>query len=125
MTAPERARLAVSRRAGTVAAGAGRLWLNPGRVLHSLRHDEPETMAEHRAYIRSRAWVPPELTGKPATVIAVAGFMYHVLIGLPLKAAAKTIGEAARQVDKAAQRPLRLLPLVVFVVLLFVILLNL
>ena len=42
-------------------------------------------MAEHRAYIKSRAWVPPELAGKPAAVIAAAGIVYHLTVARPLK----------------------------------------
>ncbi len=118
MSARERTGSAVTHWAGTAADGAGQLWLNPGRVLHVLWHGKPESMAEHRAYIRSRAWVPPELTGKSAAVITVAGILYHLLIARPVKT-------AARIVDGAADRPLRLLLLAVFVAVLALVLLNL
>ena len=111
MSVPERARLAVNRWAGTVANGAGQLWLHPDRVLYVLWHGKPGSMAEHRAYVKSRAWVPAELSGKPAAVIAVAGIVYHLIIARPLKAIARTV-------DAAAERPLRLLGLVVFVLIL-------
>ena len=118
MTLPQRGRHAVSHWAGTAAEGAGKLWLNPGRVLHVLWHGKPESMAEHRAYVKSRAWVPPELTGKSAAVITVAGILYHLLIARPVKT-------AARIVDGAADRPLRMLMLAVFVSALILILLHL
>jgi hypothetical protein len=111
MSVPERLRLAVTRWAGTAAEGAGRLWLHPDRVIHSLWHGKPASMAEHRDYIKSRAWVPKELAGNPAKVIAVAGILYHLLIARPLKVVARTI-------DAAADRPLRLLMLIVFVLIL-------
>ena len=111
MSVPERARLAVNRWAGTVANGAGQLWLHPDRVLYVLWHGKPGSMAEHRAYVKSRAWVPAELSGKPAAVIAVAGIVYHLIIARPLKAIARTV-------DAAAERPLRLLMLAVFVLIL-------
>ena len=81
------------------------------RSLYVLWQGKPGSMAEHRAYVKSRAWVPPELTGKPATVIARAGILYHLLIARPLKVVARTI-------DAAADRPLRLLMLIVFVLIL-------
>ena len=117
MQASERAGNAVRRGAGTAARIAGRLWLNPGRVGHALWNGKPETMAEHFAHVKSRAWVPPEMTGKPATFIALAGIAYHLLIGCPVKAVARTV-------DAAAERPLRLLMLAAFVSVFVLILLN-
>ena len=125
MSVPERARLAVARQAGTAAGIAGRLWLAPGRLIHVLRNPQPETMAEYRAYIRSRAWVPRELSGKSATAIAWAGIAYHVLIGHPLVAAMKAVRKTAENIEVAAVRPLRLLMLAAFVTVLVLILLNL
>jgi hypothetical protein len=126
LTLHERARLAVSHWAGTVAGWAGQLWLHPGRVLHSLWHPEPETMPEYRTYIRSAAWVPEELAGrKSAAVITVAGILYHVLIGYPLKSAMKAVVKAAMNVDRDAERPMRILGLAAFVSALALILLNL
>lgn len=125
MPIPERARLAVSRRAGTAARVAGEIWLPFGRALYRLWHPEPETMAGHRAYIRSRAWVPPELAGKPAAVIAWAGIAYHVLIGYSLKFAMKAVQKAAANVDRDAERPLRMLMLAAFTSALVLVLLNL
>jgi len=118
MTLPERGRHAVAHWAGIAAEGAGRLWLHPGRVLYVLWHGKPESMAEHRAYVKSRAWVPPELAGKPAAVITAAGIIYHLLVARPVKC-------AARIVDGAADRPLRLFMLAVFVIPLVFVLLNL
>ena len=124
MPVPERARLAVTHWAGTAANGAGQLWLRPGRVLYVLWHPEPETMAAHRAYVRSMAWVPPELAGKSAAVIAWAGIAYHVLIGHPVKFAMKAVQKAAANIDRDAERPLRMLMLAGFVSALILVLLN-
>lgn len=121
----ERARLVVTGRAGAAAGIAGRIWAPFGRALRSVLHPEAETLAEHRAYTRSRDWVPPELTGKQAAVIAWAGIAYHVLIGHPLKFAMKSVVKAAQNVDQAADRPIRLFMFAVFVTALVLILLNL
>ena len=102
----ERTRLVVTHWAGLAGNGAGQLWLNPGRLGHSLYNGKPGSLAEHRAYMKSRAWVPPELDGKPATFIAGAGIGYHLLVARPLKAAALTV-------SAAADRPLRLTGLII------------
>ena len=125
MSVPERGRLAVVHWAGTAASGAGQLWLRPGRVLYVLWHPEPETMAAHRAYVRSMAWVPPELAGKAATAIKWAGILYHILIGHPLIAAMEGTIKTAKNIQVAAARPLRLLMLVIFASALILILLHL
>jgi hypothetical protein len=112
LSVSERARLAVSHWAGTAAGGAGKLWFHPGRVLYVLWHGKPDSMAEHRAYIKSRAWVPEELRGhRSGGFIAAAGITYHLLIARPLKG-------VVRIIDGAADRPLRLLMLAVFVLIL-------
>ena len=82
MTVPERACLAGKHWADLAANGAGQLWLNPGRLGHSLYHGKPGSLAEHRAYIKSRAWVPPELDGKAAKVIGGAGVVFYTIAGL-------------------------------------------
>lgn len=120
-----RTRLAVSHWAGTAARIAGEIWAPCGRTLHSLWHPAPETMPEYRAHIRSHGWVPPELAGKSAAVIRWAGFLYHILIGYPLKSAMKAAVKAAMNVDKAAERPLRIFMFAVFVSALAFVLLNL
>jgi hypothetical protein len=107
---------AVTRRAGSAIAETIReLWLHPDRLLYVMWHGKPESMAEHRAYMKSRAWVPPEMTGGAEKAVIGAGLFYHLLIARPLKAAAKTV-------DAAADRPLRLLCLAVFVTVLIVLL---
>lgn len=109
MTVPERAILAGKHWAGIATSGAGQLWLHPGRVLYVLWHGKPESMAEHRAYVKSRAWVPKELRGhQSGRVITFLGIGYHLLIARPIKAAARTV-------DAAAERPLRLTMLAAFV----------
>jgi hypothetical protein len=107
----ERIRLAVAGWAGTAAGAVGQLWLHPDRVLYVLWHGKPGSMAEHRAYVKSRAWVPAELSGKPAKVLAVLGIFYHLVIARPVKA-------VARMADAAAERPLRLLMLAAFILIL-------
>jgi hypothetical protein len=115
VTVPERAAGAVKRaRAGALEA-VRELWLHPDRLLYVMWHGKPESMAEHRAYMKSRAWVPPGMDGKPEKAVIGAGLFYHLIIARPLKAAAKTV-------DAAADRPLRLLCLAVLAVVLIVLL---
>ena len=111
------ARAGAAARHGAAASleAARELWLLPGRLLHVLWHGKPESMAEHRAYMQSRAWVPPGMTGRWEKAVTGAGLAYHLLIARPLKAAAKTV-------DGAADRPLRLAGLAVFVIALLVLL---
>jgi hypothetical protein len=107
---------AVARRGGSAITEAVReLWLHPDRLLYVMWHGKPESMAEHRAYMKSRAWVPPGMDGKPEKAVIGAGLFYHLIIARPLKAAAKTV-------DAAADRPLRLLCLAVLAVVLIVLL---
>ncbi len=113
LTPAEHARLAVAHWAEIAANGAGQLCLNPGRLGHTLWTGKPGSMAEHREYVKSRAWVPPELDGKPAAFIAGAGVGYHMLIARPLKAACLTV-------SASADKPLRLAGLVVFLIVLAV-----
>lgn len=115
VTVPERT-AGVVKRAGTAALEAVReLWLHPDRLLYVMWHGKPESMAEHRAYMKSRAWVPPGMDGKPGKAVIGAGLFYHLIIGRPLLAVANTVGGAA-------VRPLRLLCLAVLAVVLFVLL---
>ena len=113
LTPAEHSRLAVAHWAEIAANGAGQLWLHPGRLGHTLWTGKPGSMAEHREYVKSRAWVPPELDGKPAAFIAGAGIGYHMLIARPLKAACLTV-------SASADKPLRLAGLVVFLIVLAV-----
>lgn len=116
-TAPASAALvplsAASRASAALRHHAGELWLHPDRLLHSLYHGKPGSMAEHMAYLKSAAWVPEEMTGKPRTFLAAAGIAYHVIVAWPLKLAAKAI-------DSAADRPLRLTAFAAFLVLFIV-----
>ena len=106
---------AVTRRAGSaITAAVHELWLHPDRLLYVLWHGKPESMAEHRAYMKSRAWVPPEMTGGAEKAVIRAGLFYHLLIGRPLLAVANVLGAAA-------VRPLRLLALAAFALALLVI----
>lgn len=82
MTVPERARLAVAHWATAAANGAGQLWLNPGRLGHTLYNGKPGSMAEHFAYAKSRAWVPPELDGRAARVLGDAGVVFYSIVAL-------------------------------------------
>jgi hypothetical protein len=78
-------------------------------------HGKPESMAEHRAYMKSRAWVPPGMDGGAEKAVTGAGLFYHLIIARPLLAAANTVAAAA-------VRPLRLLCLTVLAVVLIVLL---
>lgn len=91
------------------------LWLNPGRLLHSLYHGEPGSMARHMAHVKSMPWVPPEMTGKPRTFLAVAGVAYQMTIGALLK-------NGGNLLSAAAPHPLAVLAIVIFVVILIVLL---
>jgi len=116
MTVPERASLAARHWATVAADGAGRLWLNPGRILYVLWHGQPESLAGHRVYVKSRAWVPPDLDGKAASFITGAGIVYHLLIARPLKTVCLIV-------SGAAERPLRLAGLIaLLLVLIFAVL---
>ena len=122
VTVPERAAAAV-RRGGTATLKAVReLWLLPDRFLHVIIHGRAETMAEHRAHIKSRDWVPPGMTGTPEKAVIGAGLCHHLVIARPLKASMKTVKFAAEKVDQAADRPLRLYLTVILIVALIVLL---
>ena len=82
LTPAEHTRLAVAHWAGIAANGAGQLWLHPGRLGHTLWTGKPGSMAEHWGYIKSRAWVPPELDGKPAAFIAGAGIVLYSIAAI-------------------------------------------
>ena len=115
VTVPERAASAV-KRAGTAALEAARqLWFHPDRLLYVLWHGKPGSMAEHRAYMKSRAWVPPGMSGAAEKAVIGAGLFYHLIIARPLKSVAKTA-------DAAADRPLRFLCLVMLLLAVFLIL---
>jgi hypothetical protein len=114
--------LTVADRAGgaarRVAGAAAELWLHPDRLVHSVWHGRPGSMADHRAYVKSRAWVPPEMTGNPEKAVVIAGIAYHLVIARPLKLAAKTL-------DASADRPLRLFGLIAFLAFLVLLLIHL
>lgn len=111
--------LSVASRVGTGLRHHARgLWLDPGRLLHSLYHGKPGSMAENVAYLKSAAWVPEELDGRPRQFLVIAGIAYHLIVAWPLKLAAKSV-------DSAADRPLRLFGLFAFLSALVLILLHL
>jgi hypothetical protein len=122
MTVPERAGAMARRAAGAAAEAARELWLDPGRLLHSLVHGKAESMKEHQTHIQSRAWVPEGMTGRPEKAVVAAGISYHLLIAYPVKAAMKAVKFTAEKVDEAADRPLRLAGLAVFALVLIVLL---
>jgi hypothetical protein len=82
MTPAERAQLAARHWVTLAANGAGQLWLHPDRLGHSLYNGKPGSMAEHRAYIKSRGWVPPDLDGKAAKFIGGAGVVFYAITGV-------------------------------------------
>src|SRR5260370_33012177 len=86
MSRRERTGNVARRHAGAAAEVARELWLYPGRLLHSLAHGKAESMREHWAHIRSRAWVPEGMTGSPEKAVVAAGVFYHLPIPYPGKA---------------------------------------
>lgn len=78
----DQGRLTVAHWAELAANGAGQLWLHPDRLGHSLYHGKPGSLADHRAYIKSRGWVPPDLDGKAAKFIAGTGIVFYAITGI-------------------------------------------
>ncbi len=122
MSRRERTGNVARRHAGAAAEVARELWLYPGRLLHSLAHGKAESMREHWAHIRSRAWVPEGMTGSPEKAVVAAGIFYHLLIAYPVKAVMESVKFAAEKVGEAADRPLRFVCLMMFVLGLLVLL---
>ncbi len=115
--------LTVADRAGVAlraAVGVAReLWLLPDRFLHVIIHGRAETMAEHRAYVKSRAWVPKGLSGGWEATITIAGLAHYLIVARPLKASTKAVKFAAEKVDQAADRAVSFYLAAAFVLVLF------
>jgi len=65
----------------TVAHWAGQCWRHICALTTNPRgpwHAQPESLADHDAYRKSRAWIPPGQAGK---VIGPAGNAYHLTFG--------------------------------------------
>ena len=117
---------AVTRRAGNAAAETVReLWLLPGRFGHVIIHGRAETMAEHRAYVKSRAWVPKGLAGGWETAVTIIGLAHYLVIARPLKASMKAVKFAAEKVEQAADRAVVFYLALIFVAALIVLLILL
>ena len=82
LTPAEHGRLAVAHWAEIAANGAGQLWLHPGRLGHTLWTGRPGSLAEHWGYIKAHPWVPPELDGKAAKVLTVAGVVLYSIAAI-------------------------------------------
>lgn len=96
---------AVARRAGNAAAEAAReLWLHPDRLVHVIVHGKAETMAAHRAYVKSRGWVPGGMSEAAEKAVIIAGLAHYLIVARPLKASMKAVKFAAEKVDHAADR---------------------
>src|SRR5690349_22663094 len=103
---------AVTRRAGNAIAEAVReLWLHPDRFLHVIIHGKAETMAEHRAYVESRAWVPKGLDGGWEAAVTFIGLAHYLVIARPLKVSMKAVEFAAEKVEQAADRAVVFYPI--------------
>jgi hypothetical protein len=105
-----------------LARHAADLWLRPDRLLYVAWHGKPESMAEHRAYMKSRAWVPPGMGGGAEKAVIAAGLAHHLLVARPLKASMKAVKFAAEKVDQAADRALTFYLVAIFVIGLIVLL---
>ena len=111
---------AVTRRAGSAVAEAVReLWLHPDRLVHVIIHGNAETMAEHRAYVKSRGWMPKGLDGG---WVAIVGLAHYLVIARPLKASMKAVKFAAEKIDQAADRAVVFYPVLILVITLIVLL---
>lgn len=75
----------IERAGNALGRHAAELWLHPDRLLHSLYHGKPGSMAGHIASTKSLGWVPPDMTGKSRTFWTWAGVIYRMTIGLLLK----------------------------------------
>ena len=114
LTTVEWAATALRHWGGNAASIATGLWLRPDRLLYILWHGKPGSIAENRAYVKSRAWVPEELKGTRAgKVIAFLKFAYYVVIA-PVKAVIKAA-------DAATDRPLRVAGLLILIIVLLII----
>lgn len=114
---------AVTRRAGNAVAEAVReLWLHPDRLVHVIIHGKAETMTEHRAYVKSRAWVPKGLDGAWEATVVIVGLAHYLIIAGPLKASMKAVKFAAEKVEQAADRAVVFYLVLVFILVLFVLL---
>ena len=113
---------AVARAGTAVRYHARELELSVERFLYAFTHPQPETMKEHQAYIKSRAWVPDGLTEREEKAVVAVGVFHHVVIGRPLKALAKSLRFAAAKADEAGDRAFRFYGWVAFFGLLVLIL---
>jgi hypothetical protein len=95
-TGPERAAIALGHWLDlSKAAIARRYEARPDGLLRGLLHAKPESLAEHRNYVRSRAWVPE---GHEGSLIPGIGVLYHNTIGVTLVALGNAISAlGARQ----------------------------
>lgn len=114
LSIPERSSAALRQWAESAADRTRPLLLPYARFCVALC--QPESIADHRAHVKSRAWVPEELDGNARKALVFLGVSYHLIIGRPLKIAARIVAGAARIVERSADRPLRLAGLIAFLV---------
>lgn len=100
MTGPERALMLLSYWVRLAAKTAGELTSDPG-VIGS---DPPESFAEYRTYVRSRAWIPKDYDGK--WLVAV-GLAYYNTVG--------NVGFAADGIGWVFKRMFRFVAVVVLI----------
>lgn len=122
MSAAARAGTALRYRYRGAASSAREFELSAERFLYAFAHPQPETMQEHRAYVKSRAWVPEGMPEGAERAAIVAGILHHVVIGRPLKALAKSLKFAAMKADEAGDRAFRFYGWLAFIGLLVLIL---
>ena len=119
LSVADRGGVAMKRAGSAVAEAIRELWLHPDRLVHVIIHGKAETMAAHRAYVKSRGWMPKGLDGG---WVAAVGLAHYLVIARPLKASMKAVKFAAEKVDQAADRAVVFYPILIFIVVLFVLL---
>lgn len=92
----------------------------PGDIWCWWRDYQPESMAQHRAYLKSRGWIP-EGHGdrKLIRAASAAGVVYGVTIGRGGKALGKTLMNLGKAIDGISERPSRALLVVLIAIIAF------
>lgn len=106
-------------RAGRAAVhAANMLWFYPDRLIHFLVRATPDPTPVHWEYAKSGEWVPRELHGtRTGKAVMTAGLLYHAF-AVAADKALQGLESGARKARWVAQRPLRLLCVLVPILIL-------